>query len=164
MSSFQLLLLFCTDEVAREILPLDSVLFLLCGLTGCSKSEPPAAVKKIEPNILLITVDTLRADHLAPYGYSKKTGRVFERLAQEGILFENAIAPRGSTWPSLTSILTSLHPKDHGVRENGELLDAGIKTIPEYLKRHGYATGRVSREHDQSAKSWFRFENPCHAR
>ncbi len=73
-----------------------------------------------ELNVLLITVDTLRADHLGSYGYRSETqpesnsSPEMDQLAKEGTLFENAIAQCGSTWPSLASIHSSLYPHDHG--------------------------------------------------
>jgi arylsulfatase A-like enzyme len=92
------------------------------------------------PNVVLITIDTLRADHLGCYGYDKNTSPTIDRLAQEGVRFDRMFAQRGLTWPSLTSIMTSLYPLTHGVESNETLLDASFITLPEILKENGYAT------------------------
>ncbi len=92
-------------------------------------------------NLLLISIDTLRADHLSAYGYERETSPAIDALAREGVLFENLIAQRGSTWPSLTSILTSMYPRSHGVRANGTQLDASKRILAEWLQERGYATG-----------------------
>src|SRR5688500_2773062 len=81
-------------------------------------------------NVLLISIDTLRADHLSAYGYSRKTSPAMDQVASEGVLFSQAMAQRGSTWTSVTSILTSMYPHNHGVRENGMELTDSIPTMP----------------------------------
>jgi arylsulfatase A-like enzyme len=90
-------------------------------------------------NVLLLTVDTLRADHLSAYGYARQTSPAIDRLAEQGVLFQHAIVQRGGTWPSLTSIL-SLYPYTHGVRRNGDQLDASKKILAELLRERGYRT------------------------
>ena len=117
-------------------------------LTGCNRidawrrdREPgvPAG-----PNVLLITVDTLRADHVGAYGASGAETRAHDRLAAEGVLFENAIAPTPLTLPSHTSILTGLHPPRHAVRNNGIFrLDDLHETLAERFREAGYDTGAV---------------------
>ncbi len=92
------------------------------------------------PNVVLITIDTLRADHLGCYDYDKNTSPTIDRLAQEGVLFNQMFAQRGLTWPSLTSIMTSLYPLTHGVESNETLLDASFIMLPEILKNEGYET------------------------
>ncbi|MDP8249014.1 MAG: sulfatase [Candidatus Tritonobacter lacicola] len=91
-------------------------------------------------NVILIVVDTLRADHLETYGYSRNTAKNIAKLAEDGILFKNAIAPASWTRPSIASIMTSMYPSSHGaVGRMGELDDKYL-TIQEILKEHGYAT------------------------
>lgn len=92
------------------------------------------------PNVVLITVDTLRADHLGCYGYDKNTSPTIDRLAREGVKFEYVFAQRGLTWPSLTSIMTSMYPKTHGVESNEMHLAPAFLTMPEILKDAGYKT------------------------
>ena len=101
---------------------------------GCG--EPAPAPR----NLLLVTVDTLRADHLSSYGYERKTSPGLDRLAADGVRFRKAIVQRGGTWPSLTSILTSMYPRSHGVRSNGDVLDVSKRTIAELLRERGFRT------------------------
>ncbi len=93
------------------------------------------------PNLLFITIDTLRADRLGCYGYERNTSPAIDRLAREGTLFEHCYAQRGLTWPSLTSIMTALYPKTHGVLKNQWMLDGQFITLAEILKNKGYKTG-----------------------
>lgn len=99
-----------------------------------------AACTQAPPNLLLVTIDTLRADHVTAYGYRLPTTPHIDRLAQQGVLFEELIAPRGATWPALTTLLTSQHPRIHGVRDNGMPMPADLLQLPEYLAAHGYET------------------------
>jgi arylsulfatase A-like enzyme/Tfp pilus assembly protein PilF len=99
-------------------------------------------VKLEELNIILFTIDTLRADHLECYGYGKVKSPQINRLAKEGILFEQNIAQAPLTLPSHSSILTGTYPLYHGVRDNGGFyLDESHHTLAESLKNKGYATG-----------------------
>jgi arylsulfatase A-like enzyme len=108
------------------------LLALLVG--GCGEPAPTPR------NLLLVTVDTLRADHLSSHGYERKTSPGLDRLAADGFRFRNAIVQRGGTWPSLTSILTSMYPRSHGVRSNGDVLDGSKRTIAELLRERGFRT------------------------
>ncbi len=99
-------------------------------------------VKPEEMNIILFTIDTLRADHLECYGYDKVKTPQINRLANEGILFEHNIVQAPLTLPSHASILTGTYPLHHGVRDNGGFyLDESHLTLAESLKSKGYATG-----------------------
>ncbi len=92
-------------------------------------------------NVLLITIDTLRADHLPVYGYADVKTPNISRLAEAGLVFQDAIAEVPLTLPSHTSILTGLLPTRHGVRDNATfVLDPKINTLAEILKTHGYTT------------------------
>ena len=108
--------------------------WLLEAVMGCNASERP------EYNVLLITVDTLRADHVSAYGYPVETTPSLKLLSSQGVLFDQTYSPANITWPSLTSILTSLYPVDHGVRDNGSKLKESVKTMAQYLGEHGYVT------------------------
>jgi len=95
------------------------------------------------PNILLIIVDTLRADHLSVYGYERATSPALDALAQEGVLFENAYAASSWTLPSHASIFTGHHPSVH--RADGDRpLDNRLPTIGTELQKLGYRTGVFS--------------------
>ena len=93
-------------------------------------------------NILLVTLDTTRADRIGAYGYAKASTPVLDALARDGILFEHCITPTAYTLPSHSSIMTGLYPPAHGVRLNGDaaLADSN-ETLAEKLKAKGYRTG-----------------------
>jgi arylsulfatase A-like enzyme len=91
------------------------------------------------PNVVLISVDTLRADALSPYG-GPVTTPTFERLAQEGVLFERAYAPAPETAPTHASLLTGVRVLRHGVTGNGLPLSNAHETLAEAFRRQGYAT------------------------
>lgn len=92
-------------------------------------------------NIILISMDTLRADHLPCYGYYRNTAPHICKLAKEGILFKNAFAQSANTFPSHMSIFTSLYPSSHGVKNVfKDKLDEEILTLPQILKLYNYDT------------------------
>jgi arylsulfatase A-like enzyme len=80
------------------------------------------------PNILLVTLDTTRADHLGAYGYFRDTSPTLDALARQSILFERAIAPTATTLPTHVSILTASYPLEHGVLAN--LTHGGQRFVP----------------------------------
>ncbi|HKW16335.1 MAG TPA: sulfatase [Terriglobales bacterium] len=111
----------------------------------------PAAAPN-SPNIVVIVVDTLRADHLASYGYSRATSPNIDRLAQQGVLFENAIAPSSWSLPSHASLVTGCPVHDHGLGNvkpmpwfgwGSSSLNA-LPTLGEALHKAGYRTGAFS--------------------
>ncbi len=116
---------------AKNYLPV--ILVLLFVFPGCRKKE-------IKPNILLITIDTLRRDRLGLYGYPLATSPFIDQLAKKGLVFKNTITPIPLTDGSHASILTSLHPLAHGVIRNCSKLDDNIETIAEVYKKNGYYT------------------------
>jgi arylsulfatase A-like enzyme/Tfp pilus assembly protein PilF len=92
-------------------------------------------------NVLLITIDTLRADHLPAYGYSNVKTPNLDRIASESYLFNRAYAHVPLTFPSHSSILTGRLPISHGVRDNGGYhLEDSETTLAEVLKSKGYTT------------------------
>lgn len=93
-----------------------------------------------EWNVLLISVDTLRADHLSVYGYGRATSPHIDALARRGLLFDNAETVQSATWPALTSLHTSLYPSAHGVVENGRPMPEGLTTLAELLRARGFST------------------------
>lgn len=92
------------------------------------------------PDVILITVDTLRADHLGVYGSVAVRTPNVDRLAAEGLVFENAIAPLPETRPAHHTLFTSLYPRDHGVLSNASKLVADTLTLPALFRAAGYAT------------------------
>jgi arylsulfatase A-like enzyme len=94
------------------------------------------------PNVLLVTVDTLRAGHLSSYGFALETSPHIDALAAESALFERAVAASSSTAPSHASILTSRSVPEHSIGHlNGETRPEGLSTLAEVLREAGYATG-----------------------
>jgi choline-sulfatase len=101
------------------------------------RSGPPAAGP-----IILISIDTLRADRLPAYGYSKIRTPAIDSLAADGVLFERAYAHAPQTLPSHASILTGLLPFEHGVRDNvGFAVKSSDRMLQHVVKEGGYATG-----------------------
>jgi len=97
-----------------------------------------------EPNVLLITVDTLRADRLGCYGCADIKTPNMDRLAAEGVRFPLAVCSAPLTTPSHATILTGVYPTRHRIRDNfGFRLDEGCTTIAEILRGKGYATAAV---------------------
>ncbi len=94
------------------------------------------------PNIVIIAVDSLRADHLGCYGYRKATSPAIDALADESIVFERAFAAGIPTMPSFTTLLTGLHPYRHGIvgHAGARQLSAEILMLPQLAHQHGYLT------------------------
>jgi arylsulfatase A-like enzyme len=91
-------------------------------------------------NVILISIDTLRADHLRIYGYKKDTSPNIDKFAYTGIVFENFFSQSNNTLLSHISLMTSLYPYAHGVMDRDRKLPDFKKTIAEVLKKNGYAT------------------------
>ena len=109
--------------------------------TSCSDD---AATGSARPNLVLITVDTLRADRLGCYGRTTAHTPAIDRLAREGRSWETVIASAPVTLSATATLMTGLDPTDHGARYNGfyELGD-GVETLAETLAARGYLTGAV---------------------
>lgn len=105
--------------------------------------------------VLLIVIDTLRADHLSCYGYKFNTSPNIDKLAREGILFSNAFAQGIPTTPGHTTIFTGLHSITHRIISHGsdEILVSNIPLLPEILKNNNYRTAAVDNLFD--IKPWF---------
>ncbi len=106
--------------------------------------DPFAARRETEINFLLVTIDTLRPDHLGCYGHEGIRTPTIDELARGGVLFENALTSIPITLPSHASIMTGLYPPTHGIRYNGAFaLADSILTLAEVLQMEGYTTGAV---------------------
>src|ERR1700753_1589711 len=93
------------------------------------------------PNVLVITLDTTRADHIGSYGYSLAPTPLTDRLASEGIRCSDAISAAPITMPAHSSIFTGLYPPAHSVRDNGSFaLPDSATTLAERLKAAGYTS------------------------
>lgn len=95
--------------------------------------------KEPKTSILLITIDSLRPDHMGIYGYTRNTTPNLDKLGEESAVFLNAYSNAPITPTSLTSLLTSIHPHDHQVNWNGKL-SSNYTTLAEILRLHGYHT------------------------
>jgi arylsulfatase A-like enzyme/tetratricopeptide (TPR) repeat protein len=119
------------------VLVLAGAVLVAGGLASWRLARGPCA----RPDVLLVTIDTLRADHVGCYGSRRAATPVLDALAARGVRFETAIAPTPLTAPSHASILTGLTPLRHGVRDNGGFaLPEGIGTLAEALRASGYRT------------------------
>ena len=103
---------------------------------GPERPEPESE----QPNILLITIDTLRAAHLSSYGYHLETSPNIDQLASEGTRFENVYSVIPLTGPAHSSLFTSRYPQEHGARTNGTAVPKNSRwlSLPQILKRFGY--------------------------
>ena len=126
------------------------VLTALCALfaQACGEEEPVIEAPRPRlpgpSNILLITIDTLRADHLSAYGYVRPTSPVIDSLAAEGVRFDQAAVQWPKTGPSFASIFTSTYPSDNGiVRKVGIEIPCQFPMLAEQLKQAGYSTHAV---------------------
>lgn len=121
--------------------------FLLAGLTsGCGGERGSADFASLRGdtnyNVLVVTLDTVRADRLGPYGFAEVATPAMDRLAREGILFENAHSTTPLTLPAHTSLFTGNYPLRHGVIDNGGfLVPQEANTLAEVLGEAGYRTG-----------------------
>jgi arylsulfatase A-like enzyme len=105
---------------------------------GCRRPEYACP----ECNVVLISIDTLRADHVGAYGYPRPTTPNIDALARRGVVFENAVSQSSWTRPAHMSMFTGLHPREHGfigLSDRGPL-DASVPTLAGELRRHGFQT------------------------
>ncbi|MEW6381748.1 MAG: tetratricopeptide repeat protein [bacterium] len=118
---------------------------ILSGLLFFQAAPSAGALKSRQKendfNLLLITIDTLRADHLGCYGYQQIKTPTLDALAAQGVMFRQAITPAPITLPAHSSIMTGLYPIQHGVRNNGNfILGKDARTLAEIMKEHGFQT------------------------
>jgi arylsulfatase A-like enzyme/Tfp pilus assembly protein PilF len=103
-----------------------------------------AATRRTRPNVILITMDTLRADHLGCYGATNAQTPTLDSVAKDGVLFERAFSQVPLTWPSHAAILTGTYPFQNGVQDfTGHPLAPQFRSIAQAFKQAGYATGAV---------------------
>src|SRR5712671_6075520 len=108
-----------------------------------AKPVPPAKAQP-RPNVILITIDTVRADHLGCYGAKDVQTTTLDALAHDGVVFERAISQVPLTWPSHAVILTGTYPFQNGVQDfTGQPLAPQFRSVAQALKQAGYATGAV---------------------
>lgn len=145
------------------------LLIALLGATSCSRRQPTK-------RIVIVTFDTLRADHLGTHGYPRPTSPFLDSLAREGVVFTDALAPMATTVPSHSSLFTGLYALQHGVQHNGQVLDDHFTTLAELARAAGLTTaasvatrhlgrGRLDQgfdtylQHEEGEKGWMRRAN-----
>jgi arylsulfatase A-like enzyme len=107
------------------------------------------------PNIIVILIDTLRADHLSSYGYARPTSPCIDRIAERGVLYDHAISPAAWTPPAHASLFTGTYPSRHGVDRSHLVLNPELTPLPEALRRHGYRTFGISSNYWLSRETRF---------
>jgi arylsulfatase A-like enzyme len=113
------------------------LILILLGFMSCKRAQPICT----DANIIFISIDCLRTDHLGRYGYSRNTSPHFDRFVDDAVLFNTCISQCTSTLASHSSMLTSLIPEHHGAFFTRNLaLPAEVQTMAEILKENGYKT------------------------
>jgi len=117
-------------------------LFVLCVCATLFAQAPQQTIsrQKASPDVFLITIDTLRADHVHCYGYDKISTPALDSLAKDGVRFTQAFTPSPITNTSHTTILTGLLPSSHGVTDFAVPLAPTHRTLAQVLHEHGYST------------------------
>ncbi len=118
------------------------MLIAVVATAGCRgpADAPPAASPSAARNLVLITIDTLRADRVGAYGYGAARTPTMDGLARDGVRFTRAVATAPITLTSHASLMTGRYPAGHGARHNGMRLDLTTPTLAEALKRAGFST------------------------
>ena len=143
--------LIVATPLLRRLLLAVVVLALPASLAGCRSGDPDpasaptataaAAARTVErPNVVLISVDTLRADHLGAYGYARPTSPNLDALARRGTTFERATSPSSWTLPAHASLLSGLSPYRHGAISGQSRIRDDVPLLAELLGPHGYHT------------------------
>ena len=127
----------------RKLIPACLVVFGVL-LSSEAQSAPPKPRAQSHPNVILITMDTLRADHLGCYGDKQIETPTLDALARDSVVFDRAIVQVPLTWPSHTAILTGTYPFQNGVQDfTAHPLSPQFRTLAQAFKQAGYATGAV---------------------
>jgi len=102
--------------------------------------------------VILVSIDTLRADHLGCYGYPRPTSPVLDAIAAQGVLFEDVFSPSPWTLPAHGSLLTGLYPSRHGLKSHDDYLPSRIATLASVFSGQGYRTAAVVNSHNLSPR------------
>ncbi len=116
------------------------LIWLALGCVRPAVAATPASKLARHPDIIIITVDTLRVDRVSAYGYKRPTTPNVDTLLKRGVRFTQARVPEPLTAPSMTSMVTSLYPHEHGATRNGLRMRQGLASLPSILRHHGYET------------------------
>jgi arylsulfatase A-like enzyme len=126
---------------AAAALQASSIASLLITVLGGLGAASAAATAPEHPHLLLVTVDTLRADFLGCYGYPGQNTPNLDLLASQGVVFEDTLSVIGKTGPSFASLFSSLYPPTHGARRNGVRMRSDVPVLAEALRAAGYTSG-----------------------
>jgi arylsulfatase A-like enzyme len=127
------------NRSASQLLGLGFALVTAVGCTCEAPSVSPGADRG-RPDVLLATIDTLRADYVGAYGAGRHITPQLDALAERGVLFETVYAPMGTTCPSHATLFTSRSPLSHGLTRNGLALPERERTLPEMVRAAGWQT------------------------
>lgn len=115
---------------------------------GCIREPAPTETAPPRFNVVVVMVDTLRADHMSLYGYERATTPFIDEMARHGVVFDWAYSQASCTYPSVNSLLTSRYPQPFIDQPEGRMgFVEGIPTLQEILKEHGFNTVAVSASH-----------------
>lgn len=131
---------------AARTLTLAAVAIAVTSATAvCSSGDavPPVDFGVTRPNVVLISIDSLRADHLGTYGYERETSPNIDALAAAGVVFENTVSSSTWTLPAHMSMLSSLNSRVHGVITDGKRLTDAATLVSEVFQRNGWRTAAV---------------------
>ena len=134
------------SEVLEKTCKVRAILSLcaLVGLLTWQALGAAAPAVKSPPNIILITIDTVRSDHVGCYGAKDAETPVIDQLCRDSVVFDHALSQVPLTWPSHAVIFTGLYPFQDGVQDfTGAPLETRFRTVSQALKQRGYATGAV---------------------
>jgi arylsulfatase A-like enzyme len=138
-------------KIALSLAAITFVAFL--GIEGYARSREQTSINQLPltepgtPNVIVVVVDTLRADHLSSYGYSRPTSPFLERMAGEGTQFEQAISPSSWTLPAHQALLSGRYPHEHGeVRE--QMVNPKLPSLGQIMASKGYRTAAFSANTD----------------
>ena len=107
-------------------------------VVGCLVAPAAFGAAAATPNVLLISIDTLRADRMSGYGYTRNTSPNLDRLLGSGAIYTQARTVEPLTAPALASMLTSLPPHEHGSTRNGLRVRGDLPSLPRILRSQGF--------------------------
>ncbi|MFM7736253.1 MAG: sulfatase [Alphaproteobacteria bacterium] len=130
-------------RAALLLVALGAIAWALARTSAGCHAQPPSPGAARKPNVLLVSLDTTRADHTSAYGYRRPTTPRLDGLLPSSVRFDEAYAPMATTMPSHSTMFTSLHPRSHGVLKNGQVLAEGSATLAGALAEAGWRTSGV---------------------
>ena len=142
-------------EKARQVVAARTLLAIGALIAGACGGKPAPAAPLQTPNVVLVTIDTLRADHLEAYGYERPTAPFIARLASSGVRYARAVSQAPWTLPAMASVHSGLYPIQHGAFEAETALPEVAETLAERLQQVGYSTVAVVSHEFVSAKHGF---------